>query len=102
MGCRCKDKSSYTPSAMGVSRSFPSPDETGTIMLQSMPECVEPYSGPYRKLTVYVAGFNSEHEKLFRRNQRAEALQYARANKTSLDPIVAAELCSDAVETLFA
>lgn len=87
---------------MGVSRSFPSPDETGTIMLQSMPDCIDPYTGPFKKMTVLVVGFGTESEKIFRRNQRSEALQYARDNKVSLDPVVAGELCSAAVESVFA
>lgn len=94
MGCGCKGKA-LTPQATGISRSFPSTDETGTIMMQSAPECTRPYNGPFRRLSVLVAGYGTEHEQLFRRNQRNDAIRYARQHKVSLDPVPASALCDE-------
>lgn len=92
MACGCKSKN-LTPLATGISRRFPSPDETGTIMLQSEPECSTPYNGVFRNVTVLVAGYGTDKEKLFVRKQRTEAIAYARQHKVSLDPVPANQLC---------
>lgn len=86
---------------MNLKRTFPRPDETGTIMLQSAPECVEPYSGPFRKTTVFVVGYGTESEQLFKRADRTAAITAARDSKLTFDQVVAGQLCSDAVEALF-
>jgi hypothetical protein len=87
---------------MNLKRTFPRPDETGTIMLQSSPECVEPYSGPFRKSTIFVVGYGTEHEQLFTRAQRTQAIAAARQSKLTFDQVVAGQLCSETVEALFA
>ena len=87
---------------MHLSRSYPGVDETGTIMLQSAPDCVTPYSGPFRKMTVFVAGYSTEHERLFQRAKRTEAIKYARDNKLTFDQVLASQLCDTVAEELFA
>lgn len=86
---------------MNLRRTNPSPDESGTIMLSSMPECTEPYTGPFRKTTVFIVGYGTEHEQLFTRANRGPAIAAARATRSTLDQVVASELCTDAVESLF-
>ena len=86
---------------MNLKRTFPRPDETGTIMLLSAPDCVEPYAGPFRKTTVFVVGYGTKVEQLFKRADRTAAIAAARDSNATLDQVVAGQLCSDAVEALF-
>ena len=101
MACGCRDKKSLTPNSMNLKRTYPRPDETGTIMLQAMPECTEPYSGAFRKSTVFVVGYGTKNEQVFKRADRNAAIAAARASKATLDQVIAGQLCSDAVEALF-
>lgn len=87
---------------MNLKRTYPRPDETGTIMLASMPDCTAPYQGAFRKSTVFVVGYGTEHEQLFKRSDRAAAIAAARATKSSLDQVIAGTLCAEAVDALFA
>jgi hypothetical protein len=86
---------------MNLKRTYPRPDETGTIMLQAAPECTEPYDGAFRKSTVFIVGYGTEHEQMFKRADRTLAISAARATNTTLDQVVAGQLCTDAVEALF-
>jgi uncharacterized Rossmann fold enzyme len=102
MPCACRDKKSLTPNSMNLRRTNPRPDETGTIMLQSAPDCVEQYSGPFRKTTVFVVGYGTEHEQIFKRADRTAAIAAARATSSTFDQVIAGQLCADAVEALLA
>ena len=101
MGCNCRDKSALTPNSMNLKRTYPRPDETGTIMLQSEPECIDAYAGPFRKTTVFIVGYGTEHEQVFKRADRTAAIAAARENKATLDQVIAGQLCSSTVEALF-
>ena len=62
-------------------------------MLRSAPECSEPYNGIYRQATVFVIGYDTDHETLFTRGERTAALRMAREQKLSFDQVVARSLC---------
>ena len=103
--CNCgKNKSGLTPNSMHLSRIHPGVDETGTIMVQSNPDCTTPYSGPFRKMTVFAVGYGTENEKLFVRAKRTEAIAYARSTTPNMtfDQVLAAQLCDQVAEELFA
>lgn len=85
---------------MNLKRTFVRPDETGTIMLQSAPECVEPYSGPFRKTTVFIVGYGTEYEQVFKRSDRTAAIAAARETKSTFDQVLAGQLCVDTVDAL--
>lgn len=86
---------------MNLKRTYPRPDETGTIMLQSVPECTEAYDGAFRKSTVFIVGYGTEHERVFKRADRNAAIAAARENKATLDQVIAGQLCAETVESLF-
>jgi hypothetical protein len=76
-----------------LTRAFPSAGEDDLVVLQADPYCEEPYSGRYQSATVFVVGYATEHEALFTRKQRTEALDYARSKKLTFDGVVARECC---------
>lgn len=49
----------------------------GVYPLASYPDCTGPYNGPDAHETlVYVVGYQTEHERLFKRTQRSEYVSY--------------------------
>jgi len=102
MGCGCRKQGAVlTPNSMNLRRTYVRPDDTGVIALQSMPECTDPYSGPFRRTTVFVVGYGTEREQLFKRSDRNQAIAFARETRSTFDQVPAGQLCHDAVETLF-
>lgn len=100
MGCGCKNKKGLTPDSMHLTRSYPGVDETGTIMIQSAPDCIDPYQGPFRKVTVFVVGYGTEHETLFKKSERTAAIKKARSGKLTFDQVVAGSLCDEVAVAL--
>ena len=85
---------------MNLRRTYPSADETGTIMLQSAPDCVEPYNGAFRKVTVFVVGYGTDQETLFKRADRTPAIKFAKENRLTFDQVIAGQLCDTAAIAL--
>lgn len=101
--CGCKDRKSLTPDSTALTRTYPRPDdETNTIALQSSSGCTEPYSGPFRKTTVFLVGIGTDSEQLFARADRTAAINKARSEKLTFDQVLAGQLCTDVVDALFA
>jgi hypothetical protein len=98
--CACKDKSRLTPDSRSLLRAYPGPGDDGVVMLQAAPDCTTPYDGVFRQATVFVVGYATEHERLFKRGDRTEALQLAKANKLTFDQVTARSLCHEAVVEL--
>lgn len=48
----------------------------GVYQLGTYPDCTTPYTGEYRTQEVYVIGFRTEHERIFRRSAKAAAVAY--------------------------
>lgn len=102
MPCGCKDRASLTPDSTALVRTYPRPEEdTNTITLQSSDGCTEPYSGPFRKTTVFLVGIGTTNERLFTRSERNDAIAAARKDKLTFDQVIAGQLCADVVESLF-
>ena len=76
-----------------MARAFPSAGEDDIVVLQADPYCEEPYTGAYKQATVFVVGYTTEHETLFKRSDRKAALDLAREKKLSFDGVVARECC---------
>lgn len=95
MGCACKDRKSLTPDSRALTRSFPGVNDDGMTTLQSEPECTEPYDGVFRQATVFIVGYKTEDERLFKRGDRTQALAYAKKNKLTFDQVPARSLCHE-------
>ena len=101
MPCACKDKSKLTPDSRSLLRAYPGPGDDGVVMLQSDPECSTPYDGIYRQATVFVVGYGTKRERLFKRGDRTAALKLAKENRLTFDQVVARSLCHEtAIELL--
>jgi hypothetical protein len=95
MPCACKDKSRLTPDSRNLSRAYPGPGDDGVVMLRAAPECSTPYDGVYRQATVFIVGYDTEHEQVFKRGDRTEALRLAKENRLTFDQVVARSLCHE-------
>lgn len=93
--CNCRNKDSLTPDSRGLARRFPRPDDAGLVALAASPDCTKPYDGRFRQATVYLVGWGTEHEAMFRRAERKQAIAAARAAKTSIDTAQARTLCHE-------
>lgn len=81
------------------------PVVNGVYQLASYPDCSTPYSGADAHETlVYVVGFGTEHERLFRRSQKAEYVAYYNSfnGKISLWHDYADRFCATAMRELLA
>ena len=76
-----------------MTRAFPSAGEDDLVVLQGDPYCDEAYHGAYKQATVFVVGYTTEHETLFKRSDRKAALALAREKKLTFDGVVARECC---------
>lgn len=101
MGCNCGGRPT-TGSAMALRNSSPRPNERGMYDLASAPGCAERYDGLLANASIYVIGRGTEHEKLFVKRDRIEALRYARTVKPNLtvDHLLATDLCREPVLAL--
>jgi hypothetical protein len=97
LGCACKDKSKLTPDSRNLLRAYPGPGDEGVVSLRYAPDCTSPYDGIYRQATVFVVGYDTEHEQLFKRGDRTAALKMARDNRLSFDQVTARSLCHEVV-----
>ena len=70
------------------------------ISMSSREDCTERYHGAFTGASVLLVGLNSEHEQIFARGQRIEALRYANDRHTTLDHVHVTSLCHDAVVDL--
>lgn len=95
MGCACRDKKALTPDSRALTRSFPGVEQNGMTLLASAPDCSEPYDGVFRQATVFVVGYGTEREKLFKRGDRTAALSLAKAEKLTFDQLPARSLCHE-------
>ena len=59
----------------------PGRDQTadGIYKLSTYPDCTEPYTGDHYDEKIYVVGFRTEHERLFRRSQKSAMMAYMNA-----------------------
>lgn len=93
MGC---GKRPDTASAVGL-RSASTQHEGDLYELASYPECDRPYRGAFQGATIYIVGYGTEEETLFRRADRGTAARLAREKRTSLTHVPAIELCEEAM-----
>ena len=78
-----------------MSRSSPTAD--GGYLLMTYPDCTRLHGGKYVGLTVFVVSRNTKDERLFRRNELAEASAYAKSVFGQIEAIATAEMCDQAV-----
>lgn len=76
-----------------MTRAFPSAGEDDLVVLQADPYCEEPYSGAYKQATIFVVGYTTEQETLFKRADRKAALDLAKSGNLTFDSVVARECC---------
>jgi hypothetical protein len=100
MPCACKDKDALAASARGIARSNPRPDQEGIYQLREAPDCNQAYSGAFRAATVFIVGYGTEHETVYRRGERKTAIDHARQAKLTIDQVPARALCHDTMLTL--
>lgn len=100
MPCACKDKDALATSARGIARSNPQPGTDGIYALREAPDCTEAYSGAFRAATVFIVGYGTEHETVYRRGERKTAIEHARAKKLTIDQVPARSLCNQTMLTL--
>lgn len=101
MACACKDKEALTPDSRALARSYPNTNDYDIVTLQAEPECVQPYDGPFRQATVFIVGYTTDAETMYRRGDRKKALAHARKDKLTFDQVPARAICHDlAVELL--
>jgi hypothetical protein len=63
--------------------------------MQSDPECTKPYDGPFRQATVFIVGYTTPAETMYRRGDRKQALKHAREDKLTFDQVPARAMCHD-------
>jgi hypothetical protein len=74
----------------------------GVYELVAYPGVFIPYQGPNRARSIYVVGYGTEHERLFRHTeQRNEAIAYGKALDLDLSRVAATSLPWPAVAELF-
>lgn len=101
MPCACKQgKDALLWDGRGLTRSNPQPDDNGVYVLQADPECSTPYFGAFRGATVFIVGYGTASEKVYRRADRKPAIQDARENKLSIDQVPARALCHNLMVAL--
>jgi hypothetical protein len=100
MGCACKDKKALTPDSRHLTRAYPGVEETGITLLATAPDCTTPYNGVFRQATVFIVGWNTKDEQLFKRGDRTKALEVARTNKLTFDQVPARSLCHESMVAL--
>jgi hypothetical protein len=93
MPCACKQKDALVYDGRGLTRSNPRPEDNGVYLLQEDLECRTPYSGAFRGATVFIVGYGTEFERVYRRAERKAAIQDARENKRTIDQVPARALC---------
>ena len=76
-----------------MTRAFPSTGEDDIVVLQADPYCDTPYTGAFKQATVFVIGYTTPEERIFKRKDRTAALMYARAGKLTFDSVVAGACC---------
>jgi hypothetical protein len=101
MACGCKDKAYLTPNSTALRMTYPQPDEDGGIItLQGYEDCTDPYTGAWKQATVFVVGYGTDNETLFRRADRTAAIKMARDENLTLDQLPASSLCHQAMVDL--
>jgi hypothetical protein len=75
-------------------------DERNMIALTTAPECAEPYHGAFQGARIYVLGYGTPDERLFRKGDYLEATKLARTRNLTLDTVLAVNLCHDTMVEL--
>lgn len=77
----------------------------GLLPLRGFEDCATPYTGNHKAASVYVVGYGTEHERLFRRTDRNAALEYQSTaspdGKLNLFQAPVTQLCADAALAVF-
>lgn len=76
-------------------------NENGMTVLGSWLDCTEPYDGAHQRDDVFVMGLGTVGERIFRTDQRREALDYGKAENLKLTRLTARTLCHEAMVGLF-
>lgn len=81
----------------------PEPSGTGVVPLTSYPDCQQPHAGQHRAKTIYLVGWKTEHEKLFRNDEAKAAVVYSNSadKKLMVDRIPASQICDQAIVDLY-
>ena len=75
------------------------------VQLAAYPDCHEPYNDlEHRAETLYVVGWGSDNERVFTAMRAKRASAYAKtfAPQLRLDPVLAVQLCRQAVLDAYA
>ena len=96
----CGGRTNFGIQGAVIQGAYPQPDETGMIPMASCPGCTERYHGAFTGASVFLVGVNTEHEQMFVRGHRMEALRYANDRHTTLDHVHSTSLPHEAVVKL--
>ena len=80
--------------------SSPEQDENGLVALSSAAECTEPYHGQFTGASVFIVGRGTEHERLFVRGHKMDAMRWAKQHSVTLDHVHVTNLCHEPVLAL--
>lgn len=74
----------------------------GVYQLATYPDCSDPYIGTERKEWVYVVGYRTEHERLFKRSDKGAMVTYFNSFKGEVEMFhdLSAEFCQQAMMEL--
>lgn len=81
----------------------PQPEGNGVVALQAYPGCNQPHAGDYRARNVYIVGWKTVHEKIFRDDRAIDAVTYRNGidPNLALDGVQATVICDQAVLDLY-
>lgn len=77
------------------------PGRNSVYELQAYPGDFERYNGKLRASSVYVIGYGTEHEQIFRKADQRLALKTARELKVTIFQAPANQICAAAIEDLY-
>ena len=74
----------------------------GGYPLATFPDCTVLHTGEFQGNSIFVVGRMTTDERLFRRNQLAEASEYAKATRQPIENLPTTALCDAAVLSVLA
>lgn len=102
MACGCGNIGLLSPNTEGVRTGYTAAyDGNGMYQLSAAPGCDQPYSGDYRRESVYVVGIGTEGEQIFTRRRSREAIDYSKANGLKLNHLPCNALCDSVMREFF-
>jgi len=99
VGCGCGKRELFYKGAGSLKQARPVPNDDGEVALGG-DYCGTLYTGASRNATVFIVGYGTDSETVFKRADRKEAIAMARDSNLTIDQIYAGTLCHDAMVSL--